>query len=231
MEETIELRSKYQYFRVLVMGRANAGKTTILKAVCGTTEAPQVYNKRGRRIQAKKSILLPTSRRGVHNIENELRFRSNPGFVFHDSCGFEAGATEELEMVRAFINSRATERSVHKQLHAIWFCLPTDHDARMLTAAELDFFDRCNTGKVPVIAVFTKFDSLDSKAFQELRDRGIDFFEARERAPHYADEHFERIHLNRVFQRQYPPANELRIRSKLSEIQVTLTSNKSYSLL
>ncbi|KAK6977123.1 hypothetical protein R3P38DRAFT_3220612 [Favolaschia claudopus] len=30
-------------FRVLVAGRANAGKTTILQRVCETTESPEVY--------------------------------------------------------------------------------------------------------------------------------------------------------------------------------------------
>ena len=30
-------------FRVLVMGRANAGKTSILQRVCETTESPIVY--------------------------------------------------------------------------------------------------------------------------------------------------------------------------------------------
>ena len=30
-------------FRVLVLGRANAGKTTILQRVCETTESPKVY--------------------------------------------------------------------------------------------------------------------------------------------------------------------------------------------
>ena len=30
-------------FRVLVIGRANAGKTTILQRVCETTESPKTY--------------------------------------------------------------------------------------------------------------------------------------------------------------------------------------------
>ena len=30
-------------FRVLIIGRANAGKTTILQRVCDTTESPKVY--------------------------------------------------------------------------------------------------------------------------------------------------------------------------------------------
>jgi GTPase SAR1 family protein len=30
-------------FRVLVIGKANAGKTSILKKVCDTTENPEIY--------------------------------------------------------------------------------------------------------------------------------------------------------------------------------------------
>jgi GTPase SAR1 family protein len=33
-------------FRVLVIGRANAGKTSILQRVCDTTESPTVYRRR-----------------------------------------------------------------------------------------------------------------------------------------------------------------------------------------
>jgi GTPase SAR1 family protein len=32
-------------FRVLVLGRANAGKTTILQRVCDTTESPTIYRR------------------------------------------------------------------------------------------------------------------------------------------------------------------------------------------
>jgi hypothetical protein len=35
-------------FRVLIIGRANAGKTTILQRVCDTTESPIVYRRDGR---------------------------------------------------------------------------------------------------------------------------------------------------------------------------------------
>ena len=34
-------------FRVLIIGRANAGKTSILKRVCDTTESPVVYRQEG----------------------------------------------------------------------------------------------------------------------------------------------------------------------------------------
>jgi hypothetical protein len=38
-------------FRVLVIGRANAGKTTILQRVCDTTESPKVY-RRGEEVRS-----------------------------------------------------------------------------------------------------------------------------------------------------------------------------------
>ena len=39
-----DLRSKYTRFRILVIGRANAGKTTLLQRVCNTTEDPCIYD-------------------------------------------------------------------------------------------------------------------------------------------------------------------------------------------
>ena len=39
-----DLRVKYTHFRILVIGRANAGKTTLLQRVCNTTEDPCIYD-------------------------------------------------------------------------------------------------------------------------------------------------------------------------------------------
>ncbi|KAG5652123.1 hypothetical protein H0H81_006199, partial [Sphagnurus paluster] len=41
------LRKKVDRFRILVIGRANAGKTTILKKVCNTTEDPEIFDAKG----------------------------------------------------------------------------------------------------------------------------------------------------------------------------------------
>ena len=46
LDDTIALRQKYTHFRILVIGRANAGKTTLLKRVCNTTEEPCIYDER-----------------------------------------------------------------------------------------------------------------------------------------------------------------------------------------
>ena len=40
----------FQQFRILVIGRANAGKTTLLQRVCNTTEHPEVFDGQGNRV-------------------------------------------------------------------------------------------------------------------------------------------------------------------------------------
>ena len=50
-------------------------------------------------------------------------FRSNQGFVFHDSRGFEAGGVSELDNVKLFIKQRAKEKKLPDQIHAIWLVI------------------------------------------------------------------------------------------------------------
>ncbi|KAG2045564.1 hypothetical protein BDR06DRAFT_965642 [Suillus hirtellus] len=38
-------------FRVLIIGRANAGKTTILQKVCNTTNEPEIYTAEGNKVR------------------------------------------------------------------------------------------------------------------------------------------------------------------------------------
>ncbi|PPQ83709.1 hypothetical protein CVT25_006143 [Psilocybe cyanescens] len=94
--EAADLRAKYKHFRILVIGRANAGKTTLLK------------------------------RRGTHNIHRAFTFTSNPKFIFHDSAGFEAGGEEELNAVMDFIEKCSNAGVVDDQIHIIWFCFDPD---------------------------------------------------------------------------------------------------------
>ena len=44
------IRTKIPCFRILIMGRANAGKTTILQRVCKTTEAPEVIDGKANKV-------------------------------------------------------------------------------------------------------------------------------------------------------------------------------------
>ena len=49
-ERRQRIRKRIPRFRILIMGRANAGKTTILQRVCKTTEAPEVFDRNGNRV-------------------------------------------------------------------------------------------------------------------------------------------------------------------------------------
>jgi GTPase SAR1 family protein len=45
-----EIKKKIGHFRILVIGRANAGKTTILQRVCNTRENSEIYNSAGKKV-------------------------------------------------------------------------------------------------------------------------------------------------------------------------------------
>ncbi|KAG6805923.1 hypothetical protein H0H92_013385 [Tricholoma furcatifolium] len=60
--EAAKLRAKYKHFRVLVIGCANAGKTTLLKRVCNTTEDPCIYDGQN------ETLLVPTLEVKRHSI-------------------------------------------------------------------------------------------------------------------------------------------------------------------
>jgi len=166
MDSAIEYRSKCKHFRTLIIGRANAGKTTLLKKVCNSIEDPEIFSPSGEKLDP--TVVQESSERGIYDINNELIFRSNPQFIFHDSRGFESGSLDESETVESFIAERAQSGKLPEQLHAIWYCLPTDTN-RPLLEADRSFFDKYGNGKVPIIAIFTKFDGLVTSAYEELR--------------------------------------------------------------
>ncbi|KAG8992034.1 hypothetical protein FRB94_012031 [Tulasnella sp. JGI-2019a] len=166
--------------RVLIIGKANAGKTTLLPKLFDQ-ETPTVRDRSGNVI-INPSGLTPSDDRGVHDIENEITFSSRPDLVFHDSLGFEAASTTEIEEVRDFISSRAA-MPVEKQLSVIWFCLPTS-DPRPLCEAEMSFFE---IGVAPIIPIFTKYDALEIVTRSRLIEDGLSRSEARKKTPEEAD--------------------------------------------
>ncbi|KAN0137608.1 hypothetical protein V8E53_004659 [Lactarius tabidus] len=150
--DAIQTRRRFAdlQFRVLVIGRANAGKTSILQRVCETTESPTIY-------RGKEEVTLnPSMNRGEHCIDDALVFSNHKGYVFHDSQGIEAGDEEKLEILKDFIRRKCGEKRLGNKLHAIWYCIPMDDHRPGLN---LRFFkDICPDQNVPVIAVFTKYD-------------------------------------------------------------------------
>ncbi|KIM70935.1 hypothetical protein SCLCIDRAFT_1207134 [Scleroderma citrinum Foug A] len=99
-------------FRILVIGRSNAGKTTLLQHICNTTELLEVFNSEGKKIDPK--VVQGSLERGEHSIEDELIFWSNTGFIFHDSRGFEAGSKEEVQLMNNFLVECAATTKLEK---------------------------------------------------------------------------------------------------------------------
>jgi GTPase SAR1 family protein len=69
-------------FRVLIMGRANAGKTTILQRVCDTTESPTIYRrgKYGRKENVRGPNFVCES-----NLTAD-QFKLDPSMDVSDNC-------------------------------------------------------------------------------------------------------------------------------------------------
>jgi len=212
-EEIQKTQAKFSQFRILVIGRANAGKTTILRKVCNTTGDPIIFDPEGNKI--KSSTLDPSLKRGEHDIKNQMVFEGNPGFVFHDSRGFEAGGDRELKLVQQFIEQCSKASNVKKQLHAIWYCIPTTDD-RPITAAEKTFFNECGTGLVPVIVLWTKTEFLDLDKINQLIKEGNSRSDAMQQAPEKAWADFEKNILQRFSKFKYPPKGYVAFR-KMNE--------------
>ncbi|KAH8977051.1 GTP-binding protein [Lactarius hatsudake] len=155
-------------FRVLIIGRANAGKTSILQRVCETTESPVI--KRGRKRVGRSTFCLRVCQRGEHTIDDELMFSNHTEYIFHDSRGVESGSKEELVILQTFILRRCGERRLKNKLHAIWYCIPMDNQRPEL---DLRFFNSiCPDQNVPVVAVFTKYDQFLRNVKIDLDDYG-----------------------------------------------------------
>ncbi|KAF9059038.1 hypothetical protein BDP27DRAFT_1453539 [Rhodocollybia butyracea] len=177
--------------RILVMGRRNAGKTTLLKKMTNSSDGRVILrNQDGSIVRDPGMILEPSVERGGSHIEYEITYPSDLDYVFHDSKGMEAGSEMELHILREFIDARQKKQFMKDQLHVIWLCLPMDND-RPLGPQEMAFFENAGTHGVPVIAIFTKFEWRETKAYDILRDSGKEHGEAKQRALQLARDEFE----------------------------------------
>ena len=62
-------------FRVLIIGRANAGKTSILQRVCDTTESPVIYRSR---LSGSQTQVCAHSQWHFQSHHRPFRLNSNP---------------------------------------------------------------------------------------------------------------------------------------------------------
>ncbi|KAF8345403.1 hypothetical protein F5887DRAFT_884954, partial [Amanita rubescens] len=197
------------HFRILIIGRANAGKTTILEKVCGVAKGtkPIIYDQNGVELEGMLANFHPVIdmqyfQRGLHDIEHQITYPGS-NFIFHDSQGFEAGDNKELQDVWKFIERQSAAIEVGDQLHAIWYCIPMD-DSRPILSSELEFFTK-GTGKVPLVNAFTKFDALVIQEYAKLNEEQDGSDTRWSKAEEKADIIFQEAFLSKVLNAQFPP--------------------------
>ncbi|KDQ56679.1 hypothetical protein JAAARDRAFT_194652 [Jaapia argillacea MUCL 33604] len=130
-------------FRVLIVGRAGVGKSSLINVAFGTKQAA-----------------VSEFHRGVSSIDEEIISPENDRFVLHDSEGYEPGEVNNFTKLKDFIEKRTSEADVGKRLHAIWLCIATPYaGGRVFETGDEKIFD-LDLHSVPVVIVFTKYDEL-----------------------------------------------------------------------
>ena len=92
-----DLRTKHTLFRILVIGRANAGKTTLLQRVCNTTEDPCISG------DDNKNLV------SVHRPEDEFCF-----WYFQPASTYLSGTTLTIDIL-AYLTSPISARHTRYQ--------------------------------------------------------------------------------------------------------------------
>ncbi|KAG8869538.1 hypothetical protein FRC20_001286 [Serendipita sp. 405] len=83
---------------------------------------------------------------------------------------------------------------------------------------------------VPVIAIFTKFDALDNRAFNKLKKEGKSRRESRELATQRAVIDFEAIYLKMMYKYTHPPKAHVYLRGEPKTILQMIQAVKSTTI-
>ncbi|KAM0227196.1 hypothetical protein ACHAPO_011733 [Fusarium lateritium] len=139
--------------RVLTCGNCGVGKSSLINKVFGI-----------------KATSVAHRTRGIHQIDDEIKWKDRPDLVVHDSGGFEAGGQDELSCVQNFLKKRSGETDFKERLHVIWYCFEVK-DARLEQAAQTKLFKSLSeyAQDVPLVAIATKKDEFLGAMLMEAR--------------------------------------------------------------
>ncbi|KAH9057192.1 hypothetical protein EDB87DRAFT_1632991 [Lactarius vividus] len=146
-------------FRILVLGKSQSGKSSLINAVFDVNMTAATGSQHG-------------------NADINVGFRpgDNHYLEAHEYSVSESGGARSLQTIWDFISYRThADRSVSERLHAIWICVPIS-DAREGRLGE-DVKAILGMKKVPVLIVFTKFDLLVSRVQFDITRGDIQTYE------------------------------------------------------
>ncbi|KAL8827264.1 MAG: hypothetical protein Q9170_007079 [Blastenia crenularia] len=181
-------------FRVLVAGQTGSGKSTLCSKIF------RVSTEKGKENAADFGISHHSRGTEIPQVWKEITFPGqNEQIILHDSGGFEAGGTGELEEIKKFIKDRVKRTTLGEQLHCIWYCIDMSGN-RQIQTAEKTFFNDFDLGDIPVVAVFTHFDEVKDryqfKLEQQFRraNKGVPTPDQSDQAEAFAIRDYETIH-------------------------------------
>ncbi|KAG6330147.1 hypothetical protein ID866_8942 [Astraeus odoratus] len=119
---TTDELSQCPYLRILQSG---IGKTTLINRIFGIEDVEPSHG-----------------RRGIANIEKPLVSKLNRSVILHQSRGFEPGESDNLAVVKSFIERCKNSKDIKDQLHAIWliFQIPLESQGRRMMEAGMEEF-------------------------------------------------------------------------------------------
>ncbi|KAG2092156.1 uncharacterized protein F5147DRAFT_657772 [Suillus discolor] len=144
-------------FRLLVIGNTGVGKSTLIRQAFKLNEHVADYEC------------------GKANINEEFTAPENERFVVHDSQGFEAGDSENFAIAKDFIKRRRNMLALQDKIHAVWLCISIPLANEALFEDGIEEFIKLRKeilGDIPIIVVFTKYDTLVNDLELEARMSG-----------------------------------------------------------